>query len=241
METITADQLNFWMVELSATLSKQFNLDRSQLEQLVQKSARDLGIYKTNTIKTTTTTTISAPVVTREQVSLWFKPPAKGGLKIAELKQKAQELGIDARLKKEDLCEAFLKKLSVAGKEEQVTVQSVNTPKKTPMVICRHPSVKTWVVKGTQFAVKSPKELWVVGKIEGERVAELTFKDRAECHAKGWRLEKGAVEEDDQQLETVTVVEPVQQEYQVLDIEEEIEEENEGEDDEPEEDASDCD
>ena len=232
MESISAEQLNFWMVELGATLAKQFNLDRSQLEQVLQKSAKDLGIYKLNTIKTS----VERNKVTREQVESWFKPPAKGGLKIADLKQKAVELGVDPKLKKEDLRDNLLKKVS----GEQITVQSTTAQKAGLMVICRHNGVKSWVVKNTHFVVKSPKERWVVGKIEGERVVELTFKDRAICHANGWPLEKGSVIATEEE-ETVIVAEPVAQEYQVLDIEEEIEQELEEEEEAPEDDGSDID
>lgn len=235
MQSITEEQLNYWIVDLGKKLSKQFNLDNSALNVTLQKSAKELGIYNLNTtIKTVTAAEKSQQLVTREQVETWFKAPGKGGLKIGDLKQKATDFGLDHKLKKEELKDAFMRLTgsSSGGKEEQTTTTTTNFLNKgVSIIVCRHASVKAWIIKGTDYVIKSPKERWVVGKVQGDRVVDLTFQDRALCHTNGWRLEKGAAQEDPPiEGETIDLTggdELVTEECQVIDdLEEDLEEDD---------------
>jgi hypothetical protein len=68
-----------------------------------------------------------------------------------------------------------------------------NTPKKSLVkgnekliIIDRNPEAKSWIIKGTTFAIKSAKDTTVIGKIRMNKIVPLSNIEKKACSEKGW-------------------------------------------------------
>lgn len=110
------------------------------------------------------------PKPTAEDIESWCRPPGKDGLKLAELKAKAEELGVD---------------LGETTKRSEIKALLLESCEEAPkIVVRRNKDLKCWYVEGTSLIIQSPKSKVVLGYITkgGERREKLTkaMKDLAE-------------------------------------------------------------
>lgn len=76
-----------------------------------------------------------------------------------------------------------------AGKKAATKPTAKPAAKAGEMKISRHQGSKAWVVQGTNFVVKSPKNKVVVGKLKGTKVVALNAADRKTCKESGFEVE----------------------------------------------------
>ena len=68
----------------------------------------------------------------------------------------------------------------------------------TEMKVYRDSTSKSWLIQGTKFAVQSPKNKIVIGKLRGSKIVKLTEKDMEECTKNKWKLKEESDDEEEE-------------------------------------------
>ena len=87
---------------------------------------------------------------------------------------------LGAQFSTEQVQEKQSKKKTVTKKEP------VKTSKKKDLLVHFDHSFKKWMVEGTQFYVKGPKDRKILGKMLGDKEFPLSEGDKSQCDKWGW-------------------------------------------------------
>lgn len=131
-------QITAYLNSLSAQIAAVFDLDLQSVEAIVNESCEDqLGLTPSKSAAVVVspsaapkvTAAVAVPFPTIAEIEAMFGAPAKGGLKVVELKERAAQLGLEgvAKLTKPQLKELFISRAATAAPVDEKQCEHVYT------------------------------------------------------------------------------------------------------------------